>query len=90
MMLGAPVIAISNGGPKETVVHGRTGYLLENDSRSWGEHMRILATDHQARQEWGQASIAHVTKHFGFEKFCRDLDRILTNFIFTKDGLIPN
>lgn len=89
-MLGAPVIAINNGGPKETVVHGRTGYLLENDAKSWGEHMKILATDHQARQESGQASIAHVRKHFGFGKFCKDLDGILTDFIFIKKGLIPN
>ena len=44
MIQGVPVIAINNGGPKETVSHGNTGYLLENDPKTWFQHMAKFST----------------------------------------------
>jgi alpha-1,3/alpha-1,6-mannosyltransferase len=42
MIQGVPVIAISNGGPLETVEHEKTGFLLKNDKNQWYEKMKWI------------------------------------------------
>lgn len=39
MYAGTPVIAVASGGPLETVIHGRTGFLCAQDEKSFGEAM---------------------------------------------------
>ena len=42
MSLGVPVIAINNGGPRETIKNGETGYLCEDMSKDWANKMAQL------------------------------------------------
>jgi len=39
MKHGTPVIAVDSGGPKETVIHGASGYLCNQDSSEFAQHM---------------------------------------------------
>lgn len=51
MASGVPVIARDEGGPSETVKHGRSGYLVNpHDLDTFVKYSRQLATDHQLRQ----------------------------------------
>lgn len=51
MASGVPVIARDEGGPSETVKHGRSGYLVSpHDLDTFVKYSRQLATDRQLRQ----------------------------------------
>lgn len=43
MAYGRPVIAVNSGGPRETVVHGKTGLLCTPEPASFAEAMASLA-----------------------------------------------
>lgn len=46
MAAGTPVLAVDAGGPRTTVDHGRTGWLLPSDADAWAAHLRsVLGTD---------------------------------------------
>ena len=70
---GLPVLVTDQGGPKEVVEHGRTGFVLPaTDPGAWAEHLVTLATDHARRAEMGVAahqsmqrySLVHSFEHF--------------------------
>jgi alpha-1,3/alpha-1,6-mannosyltransferase len=42
MINGVPAIGINNGGPKETIADGETGYLLDTSPKSWAEKLQHL------------------------------------------------
>ncbi len=44
-----PVLAHNSGGPKETVINGETGYLLDNNPENWAEKMFLLWKDQKLR-----------------------------------------
>ena len=43
MAAGRPVLACNSGGPKETVLHGRTGFLAEPQPKAFAAAMAQLA-----------------------------------------------
>ena len=42
MINGVPAIGINNGGPKETISDGETGYLLDTAPKSWADKLQQL------------------------------------------------
>ncbi|MEM9066410.1 MAG: glycosyltransferase [Planctomycetota bacterium] len=70
---GIPVIVTDQGGPKEVVDAGTTGYVLPADRPDlWAEHTVALITDHERRKAMGNAgyesmkpySLSHSFEHF--------------------------
>ncbi len=45
MAVGKPVISVNEGGPKESVIDGKTGFLVNAEPYAFAEKMRLLA-DH--------------------------------------------
>ena len=43
MAAGRPVLACNSGGPKESVLHGQTGFLAEPDAAAFAKAMAQLA-----------------------------------------------
>jgi glycosyltransferase involved in cell wall biosynthesis len=69
MAAGTPVLAVDAGGPRTTVEHGRTGWLLPPDPQQWADLLRtVLASDLRplrlaARQEASRRGWdAHVAR----------------------------
>lgn len=65
MAHGKPVMAVDAGGPRESVLHGRTGWLLPPDPDIWADRLReaaanpdelrrmgLQAREHSARYDW--------------------------------------
>jgi len=70
MYAGSPVIAVNSGGPRETVLHGVTGYLVENCSDSFCEALYDLIVLHPEKMDqFGMAGHVHITNQFGLLKF---------------------
>ena len=71
MSCGKPVIAVNRGGPKETVLHGETGYLV-NSAEECLEKLLLLLRDREAADRMGATGIEFVRKHFLTTRYLRD------------------
>jgi glycosyltransferase involved in cell wall biosynthesis len=56
MACGAPVLAVDSGGPRETVVHGETGWLLPNDATAFAAIARRVLADPEEHREIRRAA----------------------------------
>ncbi|MFZ5802057.1 MAG: glycosyltransferase family 4 protein [Candidatus Omnitrophota bacterium] len=69
MACGTPVIAVDEGGYRETVLHGQTGYLLPRDPRVWAETIDHLAQEPVLGRKLGEAGRRHVQKSWTWAGF---------------------
>mmetsp|Transcript_5306 Transcript_5306/g.9972 ORF Transcript_5306/g.9972 Transcript_5306/m.9972 type:complete len:453 (+) Transcript_5306:153-1511(+) len=76
MYAGCPVVAVSSGGPTETVEHGKTGFLLK-ESEFAEKGLLPLVQNKTLAKEMGAAGRRSVTRRFGLEAFGAQLESIL-------------
>lgn len=82
MYAGSPVIAVNSGGPRETVLHGVTGYLVENCSDGFCEALYDLIVEHPEKMDqFGTAGHIHITNQFGLLKFQSSWKALLSDCI---------
>ncbi|MDF3036056.1 MAG: group 1 glycosyl transferase [Paucimonas sp.] len=75
------VVANARGGPRESVVHGQTGFLLEPDDASgWVRAIRDLALQEGLMQSMGQAGHTHVQR-FTWDMFVKTVDDSLEQWV---------
>lgn len=77
MYMNRPVIAVNNGGPLETVVDGKTGFLCEQTPEAFAEKMAHFVQVPGARDKMGQAGKQRVIGSFSFLAFTNKLDDIV-------------
>ena len=66
-----PIISVNEGGPKETIVDGKTGYLVNNPLEMAGR-MDFLSKHPDVVEKMGKAGRARVIKMFSWKQY---LDR---------------
>jgi glycosyltransferase involved in cell wall biosynthesis len=74
MAFGKPVIAVNRGGPRETVVHGVTGFLEEPEDGAFARRMAELASDLDLARRIGRAGYLH-SQRFSWDAFVDRIDR---------------
>jgi len=84
MYMNAPVIACNSGGPKESVLDDKTGFLLPTDPIAWAEKMNILATNEKLRKEMGAAGRQNSKDRFGLEAFATSANDHCLNVVLKK------
>jgi len=76
MAMGKPIVTTDNVGCRETVDHGKNGYLIPvQDPQALASALETLLTDDNKRIEFGRESLLKVRREFD-EKLV--VDRILT------------
>ncbi|KAJ2842240.1 Alpha-1,3-mannosyltransferase-like protein [Coemansia erecta] len=78
MYMRVPVIAVDSGGPRETVLHGKTGFLCEPSAEAFAnaiDAMLDMAKDR--RDAMGEAGRARVAAAHGLDTFGEQLERLL-------------
>ncbi len=70
---GKPVIAINEGGPMETVVNAKTGFLINNE-KELAEAMEHIASHPARAKEMGQAGISRIRKSYSWNRFFEVFD----------------
>lgn len=80
MAFEKPVIAVNRGGPRETVVHGETGFLVEPTPAAFADAMELLADDPERVRGMGARARIHVRK-FEWSNFCSQLDSALEQLV---------
>lgn len=75
---GTPVVAIAEGGVRETVHHMENGLLVhERDPVALGQSVRILLDDEQLAYRLGQTGRRMVEERWSWEKAVSDLEEHL-------------
>ncbi|KAH6713786.1 hypothetical protein BKA61DRAFT_643653 [Leptodontidium sp. MPI-SDFR-AT-0119] len=81
MLAGVPVLAANTGGPLETVVEGKTGWLCPpEDTESWTAVMNnvLHKISDKDIKKMGAAGIDRVKSEFSDVKMAERLDEIIT------------
>ncbi|KAH9523586.1 Alpha-1,3-mannosyltransferase-like protein [Bulinus truncatus] len=81
MYMKCPVIAMQSGGPLETVEHGVTGFLCQNDPDDVMSAMLKFSESIDLANTFGEAGKERVQKKFSFLAFTEKLDLIVHKLI---------
>jgi glycosyltransferase involved in cell wall biosynthesis len=82
MACGTPVLAVNSGGPRESVVHGRTGWLLPPEPRAFAEQMLVVAASHEDMAWMRRACRQHVAR-YDWDRFVRRIDDLMEEVAVT-------
>lgn len=74
---GTPVVAVREGGPRETVLDGTVGLLTDREPAQFAEAVQRLIQDSVLRQQMGVAGVDYVRTRWTWE---RTIDQIEERF----------
>ncbi len=77
MYMLRPVIATNSGGPLETVVDAKTGFLCEPTPEAFSAKLLWLIRNPEQGRAMGVEGKAHVVGNFSFQAFTQKLDDIV-------------
>jgi glycosyltransferase involved in cell wall biosynthesis len=80
MASGKPIIAVNEGGPRETVDDRKTGFLVNSEEEMAGR-MRYVAEHPSIARKMGKEGIATVRKKYSWENFFRVFDKKLAKVV---------
>ncbi len=74
MASGKPVIAVNEGGPRDTILDGRTGFLV-NSEAEMAERMRLIAENPRIAEGLGKEGTRRVRERYSWERFFKTFDK---------------
>ena len=74
MAVGTPVIAWNNGGPKESILDGKTGFLC-NERSDFSKHMNMIKRE--GKKKFEKECIKRVFDNFSLKRFSEKLHNII-------------
>ena len=75
---GLPIISTRHAGIKEAVLHGKTGFLVEEgDWKSMGDYMTQLVQDPILCGQMGRNAREHMEENYEMDKLLQTLKEIL-------------
>ncbi len=78
MASGKPIIAVNEGGPKQTILHNKTGMLV-NSPEEMAIAMERVARDGELAARLGKAGRKRVEKEYSWERFFTEFNKYLKN-----------
>ncbi|HIH49929.1 MAG: glycosyltransferase [Candidatus Micrarchaeaceae archaeon] len=75
MASSKPVIAVNEGGFRETIVNGRTGFLV-NSPAKMAEQMRFITEHSSIAKQMGKEGRRRVEANYSWSNFFKDFDEI--------------
>lgn len=84
MKNGTPVIAFE-GGPSETIVDGKTGYIIKtNNFDDFAQKTLMLMEEEKLYEQFSESGKEHIRQNFSLEKRFSSLETILQEIIKEK------
>ncbi|MBI2008191.1 glycosyltransferase [Candidatus Amesbacteria bacterium] len=68
MACKTPVLAVNEGGYKETVVNNKTGWLLPRDPKQFAQKIIYLQKNINVMEKMGRTGRSHVLQNFTWAK----------------------
>ncbi|MCS7094159.1 MAG: glycosyltransferase family 4 protein [Candidatus Aenigmarchaeota archaeon] len=81
MACETPVVAVREGGFRESVVDGVTGLLTERDEKEFAEAIKYLLENPEVTEIMGRKGRERVEKYFTWEKCVENLEKNLRKII---------
>lgn len=82
MQAGRPVIATATGGPLETIINGKTGYLCDEPLvEIFAKRMKEFVDNKNLSKEMGEQGKQHVNENFSFKPFARNLNEHINDLL---------
>ena len=75
MASSKPVISVNEGGPRESIVNGKTGFLV-NSVDEMAEKMRFLADNPDACERMGRAGRKRVEQNYTWKIFLDKMEKV--------------
>jgi glycosyltransferase involved in cell wall biosynthesis len=88
MLRAKPVIANASGGPKESVLDGVTGWLLEPEVEQWSTLLRSLPAKADAVKNMGAQARLHVEK-YDWKRFVTGVDDLIESTVCQTAKSLP-
>lgn len=79
MYCSKPVVGINSGGPTETIVHEKTGFLCESTPDDFANAATLIIKDPKLGEKMGDMGKKRVQQRFSFEAFTEKLNNIVLN-----------
>jgi glycosyltransferase involved in cell wall biosynthesis len=75
-----PVVAFNTAGYRETMIDGKTGYLVDFSVQEVADKIMKLISDKQLREEMGKAGGEWVKRQWTWKKKIKELELLLKNY----------
>lgn len=79
MACGKPVVALDEGGHRETVVDGKTGYLVRGRVKKLAGTITKLLVDKNQGSKMGRKGRKHVEKNFTWQRTTDKILKVITH-----------
>lgn len=63
-----PIISVNEGGPRESIIDGKTGYLV-NSTEEMSQRMEWLANNPDVVEKMGKAGRKHIIANYSWKRF---------------------
>jgi glycosyltransferase involved in cell wall biosynthesis len=77
MACGTPVVGVREGGVTDSIVHQRTGLLVERDPAKFATAIRYLLSNPSIRAQYGRSGREHVLQHWTWAQSVSVLEKHL-------------
>jgi len=81
MACGVPVVAVQEGGFVESVVNGKSGYLIARNPEKLYKAIKTLLNNEKLRNKMGQYSVRYIRKNWSWDNSAANLIRIMNTSI---------
>lgn len=81
MYMKCPVIAVRSGGPLETIIDGKTGFLCEGTCQDFAAAMKKIVEKKELARNLGEAARKHVVEKFSFDAFTEQLESVVNKLV---------
>jgi len=78
MAAGLPVVGVREGGVRETVLDGVTGFLCERDEEEVSERVRDILSDEPLRERLASQAVDYVREHWRWASTIDRLEKLLS------------
>lgn len=78
---GTPVIALQEGGVKETIIQGKNGFLSNRNPKNIANYLDIVAKNTNLRQEMGSFAANYVRTEWTLEKCTDNIENALKSIL---------
>lgn len=86
MACARPVVAVDEGGLRESVRNEQTGLLVPRDPQAMGDAIARLLGDPALRERFGRAGREDVEANWRWDRYAQDVDRVLRERAALRNG----
>jgi glycosyltransferase involved in cell wall biosynthesis len=80
MACGVPVIAVNEGGYRESIIDGKTGFLVQRDAKKISEKIGYLLGNNNVLKQMSGKCRENILKKWTWKLNAAKLEKILNNF----------